>query len=444
MSLIRNSEPAERQRGCFFAENFDSRATVEANNGVVFGSPTFGRRVNLNGTSEWLEYNVTSPQLPDRWSFFMKYIPYFDPDENVLRRFMHTSNGFSVLKLQNSLNNALRIVIDGIIVADIAYATYSPHWKTNEVNGFFISSRSFDTDIWLNGTRILNNDVSAWAFSALDDMAVGGTLGGGGCFYGEVLEVRMFDRKLSNKEAEDYTNNEVFDYRNRITVDLPMLNAQDDPGNTRTLDISGNANHAVWTAGATAPAKNTFRPGYDWDGTNDLMTIASSPENTFGDGTTDSPFSLSFWIWPDDLATARAVYKRVGGGNSEYQIGAPNGIVYFNCFDQSTGGYIGRTNPSFDVNDLKKQPIHVVGTYDGTAVSDGMAFYINGQQGDTNDSLFGSYTAMENTGQGIVLGSFSTGFMDGGMAHLKIYDRELTKMQVADLYTREQNQLNNL
>jgi hypothetical protein len=51
---------------------------------------------------------------------------------------------------------------------------------------------------------------------------------------------------------------------------------------------------------------------------------------------------------------------------------------------------------------------------------------------------------MEDTGQPIILGRYSTGYLAGTMAFIKLFNRELTEMQVIDLYTRELNLLNNL
>jgi hypothetical protein len=442
MSLNKNSQSCERQRGCFFAENFLTRASVEENNGTVYGAPTFGGKVILDGTTDRLEYNIASPAFPDQFSCFMKFVPYFDADANNLRRLYHTTSGFSVMKLQNALADALRIVMDGIIIADIPYATYSPYWKIGEINTLSITSRSGDTDVWLNDAKVLNNDNSAWTFSSLGDVCVGGTYGGGGLFKGEIHEFRMFDRQLQGGEARDYNANAVFDYRGETVLDLPMLIAQHDNPNNQTLDISGNANHAVWTPGVTQPLKNKLQPGYLWDGVDDVMSIASSASNTFGDGTTDSPFSISYWVRADTFGAARSVYKRDPAGNAEYQLGASGNKIFFNCFDDSTGGYIGRTNASYDLSAYAGQWVHIVGTYDGSSTNGGMKFYVNGLRQDTTNSTAGAYTAMENTGQSINLGQYSTGFLSGSMAFIKIFESELTQMQATDLYTRETILLN--
>ncbi len=443
MSLTTNSEAAERARGCFFAEDFLTRASVESNNGTVFGAPTFGGKVILDGVNDRLQYNIITPDLPDRWGCFIKFVPYFDADENFLRRLFHSSSGFSVMKLQDALNNDMRIVIDGIIIADIPYATYSPYWKIGEINTLSITSRTGDTDVWLNEQKILNNDNSGWTYSSFDDLCIGATIGGGNEFYGEIHEFRMFSRKLDGQEAIDYNAGTTYNYRNRKVLDLPMLMAQHDNANNRTLDISGNGSHAVWTPGASQPTKNTSQPGYYWDG-GDVMSIASSASNTFGNGTADSPFSISYWVRADNFVAARSIYKRDPAGNAEYQIGASGNRIFFNCFDDSTGGYIGRTNGAYQLDAHTGQWVHICGTYDGSSTAAGMRFYVNSQRFDDATSGAGSYTAMENTGQPINLGQYSTGYLAGSMAYIGIYDRELTQLQVNDMYIQERKLLNKL
>jgi hypothetical protein len=443
MSLNKNSQSCERQRGCFFADDFLTRASVEENNGTVYGAPTFGGKVILDGSNDRVEYNIVTPDLPDRFSCFMKFVPYFDADEDKLRRLYHSTSGFSVMKLQDAINNNLRIVMDGIIIHDIDYAVYSPYWKIGEINTLFISSRSGDTDVWLNDVKILSNDNSGWTYSSFDNLCLGGTVGGGAEFFGEIHEFRMFGKKIAGNEAVDYNENKVFNYRHKAVVDLPMLIEHHDNVNDQTLDISGNGNHAVWTPGATQPAKNTYQPGYYWNGANEML-IASSASNTFGDGTTDKPFSVSYWVKADNFTAARSIYKRDPGGGLEYQIGASGNRIFFNCFDDSTGGYIGRTNPSYPLDNHTNQWVNILGTYNGDGTASGMMFYVNSQRFDTSNSAAGAYTAMEDTGQPIILGRYTTGYLSGSMAHIKFFNRELTEMQVIDLYTREQFMLNNL
>lgn len=441
---MQNSTNAERQRGCFFADDFITRASVESNNGTVTGAPQFGNGMVLDGTNDYVTYNVAAPHFTgNEFSCVMDFKPDFATSENAFRRLFHTTNGFSIAKLQNSLNNGLRIILDGIIIEDIPKATYSPYWNQGEINRLVLTSDSGDTSVWLNGAQILTNDASGWAFSAFDDLCIGATIGGGNNFKGTIYSFRAFNIQLDDNEAESYNSWNVYNYKNQTSVDLPMLMEQHDPENNRTLDLSGNNNHAVWTPGATQPSKNTTMPGYNFDGTNDVMNIASSTSNTFGNGTTDQPFSISYWGKIENASNFFGVIKRNGAIAKEYQLGiATNKQLYFVLHDQSTGGLIGRTSP-VTLAPEEGNYVHIVGTYDGVNNA-GMKFYVNGVRRDTQNNSSGSYTAMENTGTPIVLGSLNAAYLDGNLMFVKILPTELTHMQVTDLYTSEQRLLNRI
>ena len=74
----------------------------------------------------------------------------------------------------------------------------------------------------------------------------------------------LWSNELGSTEHSGYYLHSLFNYRNQATLDLPMQNAQDDPGNNRTLDVSRNLLHASYTPGATQPTKGTKR-GYIFD-----------------------------------------------------------------------------------------------------------------------------------------------------------------------------------
>jgi len=444
MSLIQNSQNAERQRGCFFADDFLTRASVEANNGTVSGTPQFGGGMVLNGTTDYVTYNVIAKSpVGSQFSAVVWFNPNFEANEDVLRRLFLTTTGFSVAKTQSALNNTLRIVMAGGVVGDIPYATYSPYWNTGRINRLAVTSTSGNTSVWLNGVQVLTGSATAWAFTSISDLYVGSGAAGANLFKGTIHGIRLFDRKLDNNEALSYSNGSVYSYKSQSVVNLPMRMAQHDIANARSLDISGYGNHAAWTAGVTAPTKRTQHPGYYFDGANSLMQIPSSASNTFGNGTTDTPFSISFWSKMDSVTAFRAVYKRQSPGNAEYQLGVASSNIFWNCFDQSSGGYIGRQSVYALSNHLK-QPTHIVGTYDGSSTNAGMKFYIDAVQRDTANSTAGSYTAMENTGVPITIGKFSTGYAQGDIWDVEIYPTELTQMQVADLYTSGQLTLNRI
>jgi hypothetical protein len=444
MSLIKNTTTAERQRQCVFADNFENLASVIDNGGQAVGAPSFENGVTLDGTSDSVLYNNIGHISSRNFSAVIKFIPEFDPDEDQLRYFYGSTAGYTIFKHNNASNNIMRIVIDGIIIADIAEATYAPAWNTGELNTLIVSSKSGDTDAWLNETKILSNDVSGWTASEFGTFYLGASNVGTNPFKGEIKSIKLFVAKLSGDEATDYLTETTYSYRNSEVIDLPMLLEDHDAANTKTLDRSGYDNHASFGAGAAEPAKNTDRPGYNFDGTDDVMTITSSVSNTFGDGSTDSPFSISYWAKMVDCSGFFGFIKRDGNTVKEYQLGvAANDQMYFVLHDQSAAALIGRTS-NYDLKENEGQWTHIVGTYDGSASSAGMQFYINGVKRDKQNNNSGVYVAMENTGTPIVLGQLFTNYAEGDMAFIKLFNTELTAMQIIDLYQREQQKLTNI
>lgn len=445
MSLIKNTTAAERQVQCVFGEHFQDLISVNENGGEAFGTPTFNNGVTLNGTTDYVKYESIGNIAARNFSAVVKFIPDFDTDANALYYFYSSTGGYTLFKHNNASNNIIRVVIDGVIIADIPEATYSPAWNVGEENTIVVSSKNGDTDVWLNDTKILDNDASAWTVSNFGTMYIGASNAMAWFFDGEIKSVKFFTTKLADRDAMLYLDNSIYSYINDMAVDLPMRMQDHDPDNSRTLDRSGNDNHAVWVDGSTAPTKNTERLGYDWNAANSqVMNIASSASNTFGDGATDSPFSISFWAKMDTASDFFAVMKRDGNVTKEYQLGiATNRQIFFVLHDDSTGGLIGRTAAGFTLDIYEGQWVHIVGTYDGNG-NPGMRFYVNAIRRDANNNSSGSYVAMENTGTPIVLGDLLGLYADGTMALLKIIPSELTPLQVNDLYIRESKMLNRI
>jgi len=77
----------------------------------------------------------------------------------------------------------------------------------------------------------------------------------------------------------------LYNWRNKLLLDLPMLMRDHDPGNTLSVNRgrAGAALDATWTAGVTAPTKLGYRRGYSFDGA-DIMLVADDASIRFGTG----------------------------------------------------------------------------------------------------------------------------------------------------------------
>ncbi len=168
-------------------------------------------------------------------------------------------------------------------------------------------------------------------------------------------------------------------------------------------------------------------------GIDDYVDIADNSNLSFGNGSTDSPFSISAWVKMTDATRFRIVSKS-GATNLEYlfSTGGSDTLV-FNLYDNSTGSRIGRLY-STALTSFQGSWIHLAATYSGNGSSTGLKIYLNGSRVDNTDSNSGSYTAMENTTQPLYIGKFTTTYANGNVDETAVFNSELSQSDVTTIY----------
>jgi hypothetical protein len=113
------------------------------------------------------------------------------------------------------------------------------------------------------------------------------------------------------------------------------------------------------------PLKPSFINTYslEFDGMDDYINLGDSDTFSFGNGTTDSPFSISAWIKMDSTSGFR-IFNKYAGSVNEYQFGTGGGNqLQFYIFDNtSTFKYRARVYTTI-LN--TGQWYHVAATYNG-------------------------------------------------------------------------------
>ena len=185
---------------------------------------------------------------------------------------------------------------------------------------------------------------------------------------------------------------------------------------------------------------DVFRNEYslEFDGSNDYISIADTNDLSFGDGSNDTPLTISVWAKLPTIASTHFIGKGHYGSNYEYNfhIGSDKKF-YWILYDQSSGGYIGRIfNTALDSYENKWT--HFCGTYDGGGADSGVKLYINGMQVDDTNGGVGSYTAMENLGAEVRIMRGNTNYADGKIDELAIWNTALTSSQVKTLYNNRE------
>jgi len=179
---------------------------------------------------------------------------------------------------------------------------------------------------------------------------------------------------------------------------------------------------------------------FTFDGNTDYIEIADADNLSFGNGTTDSPFSISFWVNLDSLSGNTNVFigKDNGGADREYAIGMFSGSDKVRFFIKNNGGSNQQSIDSTTQLTIGSW-FHIVTTYSGVGGSnaaDGMKIYINGNLETSTNVVKQSYTAMQNTTAPLTIGKYnaSPSQISGTMDEVAVWNSELSQPDVTAIY----------
>jgi len=165
-----------------------------------------------------------------------------------------------------------------------------------------------------------------------------------------------------------------------------------------------------------------------FDGVDDYLNLGDSNIFTFGDGATDSPFSVSLWAKINDFTRAPLFAK--SATDKEYHITTDaSDKLRIRLYDNSTGGYIqNKVDAAISTSGWR----NYVFTYDGSGSQTGLNIYVNGPKPAQTRSISGSYTAMENTSSDLRIGTSEQNsfYLDGNIDEFALFNIELSPAQV--------------
>jgi len=185
------------------------------------------------------------------------------------------------------------------------------------------------------------------------------------------------------------------------------------------------------------------------DGTDDLLTVANSGVFTFGDGTNDSPFSMSTWIRTASSPTSGDGTRFItqadpSGSGIGVLFSINNGTSKFELqIRDSSNNWIGIDSTVASGSTW----YHVGCTYDGSKSYTGIKLYLNGNlETSTSNISSGSYSAYLNGGYQLVIGGLlyntttnkynPSGTLQDDVA---IFNTELTATEMTGVYNGNYN-----
>ena len=179
---------------------------------------------------------------------------------------------------------------------------------------------------------------------------------------------------------------------------------------------------------------NTY--SFDFDGTDDYIEVPDADNLSFGNGTTDSPFSLSAWVKISNFNSAHIIFEKRDYANNnndfEYVLAITSaGGINNNIYDNNILNRRGRKTSDGLIS--LNTWYHIAMTYSGvggTNASDGIKTYLNGVRVDNADNQKNTYTAMHNTNQPFKIGRILAGNID----EASVFNIELSSTEVTNIY----------
>jgi hypothetical protein len=207
----------------------------------------------------------------------------------------------------------------------------------------------------------------------------------------------------------------------------------DDGSGTTAADASGHnyngtlVNNPVWTTGK-------FGGALEFNRTN-RVTVPDNDAFSFGNGSTDQPFSVAMWVSFDDANPGHLIGHFLPPSNREWRFARlDSSSLFLILFDENTKGQIAR---SVSQNFSTGVWYHLTATYDGSRNGNGVTFYINGMaQAQTGNSDTAGYVAMKNAAAPLEMAGYSgTGSnFAGRLDDVRLYSRVLSASEVMDVY----------
>jgi hypothetical protein len=221
----------------------------------------------------------------------------------------------------------------------------------------------------------------------------------------------------------------------KATLDLKFGMAQHDPTNTRTLDASGNGNHATLGNGSTSttfPTKLTEH-GYSFDGGDHLDCVGTGVLNS-------AEIGIVIEFYPD-FETGEDAQRFLFDTSADRYLVVKQANALSNVLNINLGGTPIATiaeatySPYWNVNG--KNVLVISGTTGNTSA------WLNGNRILSNEATAWSLSNPTTLIFG-ARGTLGSGYFTGKMTNIQVYHFILTPTQVQDIQINSNKKINEL
>jgi len=368
----------------------------------------FGNSGSFDGTNDYLNINsggvVSNLQTDEAFTISAWVKPStISADRTILGNYGGTMLVFGV---SNAGTNALMLCINDGVCSSKATSTNNAITTGVWQHVLAVHDGNGNVKIYVNGRDVTSDGTADDVDTGTKTLAIGR---GPDYWSGNIDEVRVYNRDLSNKEIESLYN---------LASGPTAYWRLDENSGTSAQDASANGYSSTLNNGPLwRPGK--FGSGLKFDGSDDYIASSSSAVLD-----TSSPFTVSLWLYP---------YSDGEGGFGAFFGKSSNFTIYQSTSDRievcAEGGSCASTTAYSSNNALTNNRwTYVTVTHDGSGTYN---FYANGLGVNGADTT-GPDT---NSSQPIILGGSSTSSSfnyDGLIDDVKIYNYVRTTKQITE------------
>lgn len=373
---------------------------------------------------------------------------YVAPDMTILAKEV-TGDGITDSSFQQIPDSILWCIRDDGEIATFSYERKEmiTSWSRQITDGDFESGAIIHGDpedeVWVSvkrtidgsdvryieyfSTRDFNSDVND-AFYVDCGISYDGS---------ETNKVNGLDH-LKGKTVAILADGEVHPSRSVLSDENCVAHwAMNDNAATATVADSVGSHNGTYKDGDgdvntdTGSVTGKINGALDFDG-DEYVEVADHNDFSFGDGTDDSPFGISAWIYMDDAADFPIVSK-IATNNYEYALYVNTSKLQCFISKLDVSAYQGR---KYNTALSTGQWYHIVMTYDGrggATAHDGIKLYVDAAKKDDTDDNFGTYGAMDNGTAAVGIGR-SEVYANGKIDNVMIFNKELSQAEISALY----------
>jgi len=244
-----------------------------------------------------------------------------------------------------------------------------------------------------------------------------------------------FEGKLARKTQKAIGNTEKAAFRSAMGIPAAAEGLVPSQNLADVDDVSASRdNLAVLSSTEVNDRQLSKAPssGLDFTPSTATVEIPDSALLSFGDGTTDKPFSISAIVEIDDFSSQTfSIMSKMSGAYEWWFLVDTNGYPTVSLYDNGLTNTLVRENQS--AVDTGKR-LHLAATCDGSGLIGGLKLYVNAVEGSNYaDQSVGSYVAMHDTAAQAEIGEGNNVHSDGRIYSCVIWNRELSASEVATL-----------